>query len=104
MLLSILIGLLAFLIIGSFYPIVIKTEYYLSARAWWIFLIVGLITLVISLFVKNIYLSTIPGVLAATNFWAINELFEQEERVAKGWYPANPKRTGSDQKSNNSNR
>jgi hypothetical protein len=35
------------------------------------------------------------GVLAATNFWAINELFEQEQRVVKGWYPKNPKRDNS---------
>lgn len=100
MIYSVLIGFAAFLVIGSFYPIVIKTEYYFSSRSWWVFLLIGMFSLGASLVVSNIYLSTLLGVLAATNFWAINELFEQEERVAKGWYPANPKRTGCEQKSN----
>ncbi len=95
MIYSILIGLAAFLVIGSFYPIVIKTEYYFSARSWWVFLVVGVVSLGASLVVSNIYCSTMLGVLAATNFWAINELFEQEDRVAKGWYPKNPKRDNS---------
>ncbi|WP_423893355.1 DUF4491 family protein, partial [Filifactor alocis] len=25
-------------------------------------------------------------------FWSIKELFEQEKRVQKGWYPKNPKK------------
>ena len=25
-------------------------------------------------------------------YWSIGELFEQRERVAKGWFPKNPKR------------
>ena len=95
MIYSILIGFAAFLVIGSFYPIVIKTEYYFSARSWWVFLVVGMVSLGASLVVSNIYCSTMLGVLAATNFWAINELFEQEQRVAKGWYPKNPKRDNS---------
>ena len=51
------IGVSAFIIIGIFHPIVIKTEYYTGTRLW------------------------------------CKELFEQRERVRKGWFPKNPKRT-----------
>jgi peptide methionine sulfoxide reductase MsrA len=32
------------------------------------------------------------GVIAFSCFWSILEIFEQAKRVAKGWFPANPKR------------
>ena len=38
----------AFLIIGLFHPIVIKCEYYFSAKVWPVFLILGIIFLVLS--------------------------------------------------------
>ena len=34
----------------------------------------------------------LAGVFAFSSFWTIKELFEQQERVRKGWFPANPKR------------
>ena len=34
----------------------------------------------------------VVAVLGVTCLWSIKELFEQEERVKKGWFPANPKR------------
>ena len=92
MILSLLIGLAAFLIFGCSYPVVIKMEYHFSARLWWVFLVAGLAALIGSLLVHNIYLSTLLGVLAATCFWGINEIKEQEQRVEKGWFPKNPKR------------
>ena len=30
------------------------------------------------------------GVLGCSCLWSIQELFEQEKRVEKGWFPANP--------------
>ena len=70
-----LIGLATFLIIGVFHPIVIKTEYYFGTRPWWIFLLLGLGCIAGALFVESTLAS------------ALLELFEQKERVKKGWFP-----------------
>ena len=87
---GIIIGAGAFLCIGVFHPIVIKAEYYLGTRCWWIFAIAGIAAVVLSLFLKDMILSTLLGVFAFSSFWGIHELFEQEERVKKGWFPSNP--------------
>jgi len=42
--------------------------------------------------VEAVIPSTILGVVAFSAFWSILELFKQRERVAKGWFPKNPKR------------
>jgi branched-subunit amino acid transport protein len=85
-------GVCTFLIIGLFHPIVIKAEYYWGVRCWWIFLLVGIGAAVTSLLIKNLMISTLLGVFAFSSFWSIHELFEQRERVRKGWFPKNPKR------------
>ena len=87
---GIIVGLATFLIIGVFHPIVIKAEYYLGTRCWWMFLIAGIVFGAISLMVSNLILSTILGVTAFSSFWSILELKEQKERVRKGWFPAGP--------------
>ena len=85
---GIIIGLATFLIIGVFHPIVIKAEYYLGTRCWWMFLLAGIIFGAISLIISNLIVSTILGVTAFSCFWSILELKEQKERVRKGWFPA----------------
>lgn len=89
---GIIIGLVTFLVIGLFHPIVIKAEYYLGTRCWWIFLLVGILGMATSLYLDNLYLSIIVGVFSFSSFWSILELFEQKERVKKGWFKMNPKR------------
>ncbi len=89
---GLLIGISTFIIIGIFHPIVIKTEYYFGTRPWWIYLVAGIAALVGALFVENIMISSILGVFSFSAFWAIKELFEQEQRVERGWFPRNPKR------------
>ena len=86
------IGICAFLIIGLFHPIVVKAEYYWGTRCWWIFLLLGLAGVAASIYVDNILYSSLLGVFAFSSFWTIKEVFEQEERVKKGWFPKNPKR------------
>lgn len=86
------IGLATFLIIGLFHPLVVKAEYYLGTRSWWIFLLMGIIGVVASLLVNGIFLSSLCGVFAFSSFWTIKEVFEQQERVKKGWFPRNPDR------------
>ena len=90
---GLLIGVVTFLVIGLFHPLVVKAEYYWGTRSWWLFLLVGIVAAVLSLLIENILLSTICGVFAFSSFWSIKEVFEQEERVLKGWFPKNPKRT-----------
>lgn len=89
---GIILGLAAFLCIGTFHPIVIKSEYYFGVRCWPIFLLIGIAGCVGSLFVDNTYVSVLLGVFSFSCFWSILELFEQRERVRKGWFPANPKK------------
>lgn len=89
---GLIIGIATFLIIGLFHPIVIKAEYYLGTKCWWMFALAGIIFIVLSILIENIILSTILGVFGFSSFWSILELFEQKKRVEKGWFPKNPKR------------
>ena len=86
------ICLATFLIIGFFHPIVVKAEYYWGTKCWWIFLIAGILGAIASIAVENILISAISGVFAFSSFWTIKEIFEQQKRVEKGWFPKNPKR------------
>ena len=90
---GIVIGICTFLIIGLFHPVVVKAEYYWGTRCWWVFLLLGVAGTVVSLVVDSILLSSLSGVFAFSSFWTIKEIFEQEERVRKGWFPKNPRRT-----------
>ena len=51
---SLFVGIVSFLIIGVFHPIVIKAEYYFSAKCWWVFLLAGLLFLFGALFTRGI--------------------------------------------------
>lgn len=86
------LGLCTFLIIGIFHPIVIKTEYYFGTRPWWVFLSVGLLCAVGALFISSSFWSAICAIIGFSCLWSILELFDQKERVRKGWFPKNPKR------------
>ena len=80
------------MIIGLFHPVVVKAEYYWGTKCWWIFLVLGIAGVIASLSIDNVILSSLLGVFAFSSFWTIKEVFEQEERVQKGWFPKNPKR------------
>lgn len=90
---GIAIGICTFLIIGLFHPIVVKAEYYWGTRCWWVFLLLGLAGMAVSFCTSDVMWATLSGVFAFSSFWTIKELFEQEERVKKGWFPKNPRRT-----------
>ena len=92
MLQGILIGFCSFLLIGLFHPIVIKAEYYFTKRIYPAFIIVGVLCLLASFFTNHYFLSAILGVAGFSSFWSVRELFQQEERVKKGWFPKNPKK------------
>ena len=89
---GIVIGLISFLSIGVFHPIVIKAEYHFSKSCWPVFLVAGIVLMVISVLVNQVIFSSALAVIGMSSWWSILELFEQEKRVQKGWFPANPKR------------
>ena len=89
---GIVIGICTFLIIGLFHPVVVKAEYYWGTRCWWWFLLLGIAGIIGSLLVSNLKISTLLCVFSFSSFWTIKEVFEQRERVLKGWFPMNPKR------------
>ena len=90
---GLLVGLATFLIIGLFHPLVIKAEYYLGVKSWWIFAMSGIIFSVLSILAEDMIWSTILGVTAFSSFWSILEVFEQKKRVQKGWFPKGPGHT-----------
>ena len=89
---GIIIGVATFLIIGLFHPLVIKAEYYIGVKSWWLFLLLGILSAIASLLVSELIISILLGVVAFSSFWSIGEVFQQKKRVEKGWFPANPKR------------
>lgn len=89
---GLLIGASTFLIIGLFHPLVIKGEYYFGLKVNWAFAIMGVLTAIGALLVSSLFWSAILAVIAFSCFWSIKEVREQQERVRKGWFPANPRR------------
>lgn len=87
---GLIIGLASFAIIGAFHPLVIKGEYYIGKKIWPAFLIVGLLLIAASALLQNIVLSAIVAITGFSSLWSIHELFEQEQRVERGWFPRNP--------------
>ena len=94
--LGLAIGLCTFLIIGLFHPVVIKSEYHFGTRCWWVFLLLGIVVIAASILIADVFWSAVLGVTAFSSFWTILEIFEQRERVRKGWFPRNPRRNDYD--------
>ena len=88
---GIIVGLGAFLIIGLLHPVVIKAEYHFGKRCWPAFALGGVICCIASIMMQSLIASILCGVFTFSLFWGIRELFEQEERVKKGWFPSKNK-------------
>jgi len=86
------LGLVVFIIIGLFHPLVIKGEYYFGKRIWVAFFALGIVASTVSLFVDDVFISVSLGVLGFSSFWSIKEVFDQVKRVRNGRFPKNPKR------------
>lgn len=89
---GLLVGLLTFLIIGLFHPLVIKGEYYFGVKCWWAFLLAGIVCVVFSVMAEDQILSSLLGVVAFSCFWSIKEVFDQRKRVERGWFPKREKK------------
>ena len=70
---GLLVGLGAFACIGLFHPLVIKAEYHLGVRSWWIFALLGVVACMASLFVESYIWATLLGVFGFSSFWSIHE-------------------------------
>ena len=89
---GIIIGAAVFVSIGICHPLVIKMEYHWGKQSWWIWISAGIVFSALSLFVKSAILSIIIGGFAFCCLWGIHEMFLQEKRVLRGWFPENPLR------------
>jgi len=84
---GIIMGLVMLVATGIGHIIVIKGEYHFGMKLWPVFLIIGILSSVASIILKNLLISGILGIIGVTFLWAILELFKQKERVQKGWFP-----------------
>ncbi len=89
---GLVLGSFTFLMIMSGRYSCIAGEYYFSKRLWILFLLIGIISLPVSLLLKNLFLSAMISITGFTYLWGINEIIKQEERVKKGWFPENPRK------------
>ena len=94
--LGLAIGLCTFLISGLVHAVVNKSEYHFGTRCWWVFRLLGIVALAASILIADVFWSAVLGVTAFSSFWTILEIFEQRERVRKGWFPRNPRRNDYD--------
>ena len=81
------IGLATFLSMALGRWSVIKAEYYFTKKIWVAYLVSGLALTLFSLILESYVWSVVAGVAAFVLFWGIIEVFEQEKRVEKGWFP-----------------
>ncbi|GAB4470299.1 MAG: DUF4491 family protein [Anaerolineales bacterium] len=87
---GILLGLLTLLTIGLGFPLVIVVERWLG-WLWWPYIMgLGLLCILFSLFIENVWWSAWLGVLGATLSWGSTELKNQARRAELGWFPNHP--------------
>jgi hypothetical protein len=90
---GIYLGLFMLFAIGIGFWWVIKLEFYVGAQiSKWV-LALGLILTLASLFFGNFWVSALVGIFGGSVVWGATELPDQEERVRRGIFPANPKRS-----------
>jgi len=89
---GILMGLFSALAIGLGYGWVIRLEYYVGAHAARGVAALGVVVVLVSLFVPSFIFSAMAGVVGGTIVWGAIELPKQEQRVARGLFPANPRK------------
>ena len=83
------LGILTLFIIGLGFAWVIRGERYFGYLWWPYVMSVGILLILASLFIANIWLSALLGVFGASLVWGSTELKEQAVRAEIGWYPFN---------------
>ena len=92
------LGLFMLFAIGFGFFWVIKLEYYLGAGIWKAVMAAGLLICLLSLFVPTFTSSALLGIFGGSIIWGATELPGQEERVQRGLFPANPRRTAAQER------
>jgi hypothetical protein len=87
-----LAGLLSLLAIGLGFFWVIRAEYALGWRWWYVFMGAGIALVLLSIFAGSALLSCLLGIAGASIAWGSTELGAQAARAGLGWYPANPRK------------
>lgn len=90
---GVILGLATIGIFEFSHKLVIWGEYYWGRKVWCAFLAVGLASLLGSMLVKDVLYAAILAVWGFCCLWGIGEVIKQTQRVAKGWFPKNPKRS-----------
>lgn len=80
------VGVVTLVIIGLGFVWVIFGERKLTHHWWPYFVLVGLLLVGISLFIKHVFLSAIVGVFGASFIWGATELKAQAVRSELGWF------------------
>lgn len=93
---GILIAIFMLFTIGFGFFWVIKLEYYLGAKIWKAVLGIGLLICIVSLWMPDFWSSALLGILGGSVVWGATEFTEQEKRVQRGLFPANPSRYPQD--------
>ena len=91
-LIGLTLGILTLLIIGLGFVWVIRGERYFG-YLWWPYVMgFGILLILISLFLSNIWMSALSGAFGASLVWGSTELKEQAVRAEISWYPFNPRK------------
>lgn len=80
---GIILGLITFAMIGVLHVAVVKIEHIWGSGLWPVFIVLGVILAVGSLFVDDVFISCLLGVNGFMFAWSGPELKKQKER-AKG--------------------
>jgi len=84
---GIIIGVITLFIIGLGFPMVIHVERRFGYLWWPYLLILGILLILVSQFMRSDWLSVILAILGASLAWASTELKEQAIRAELGWFP-----------------
>ena len=90
---GLLLGLFMLFAIGFGFFWVIKLEYYLGAQVWKGVLAGGLLICLASLFMPTFLAAALLGIFGGSVVWGATELPGQEQRVRRGLFPSNPRRS-----------
>lgn len=86
------LGLYTLLVIGLGFLWVIKLEYSVGAQVWRIVLGVGVLICLVSLLMPTFTAAALVGIFGGSVVWGATEMPDQEVRVNRGMFPANPRR------------
>ncbi len=89
---GVLLGLYMLAVIGLGFVWVIQLEYHIGAHIWKGVLLAGLLVSLASGLLSSFWASALAGILGGSILWGATELPDQEERVRRGLFPANPRK------------